>query len=331
LVLLTTTLAYGVIYLWRPHPVLTLRPHGGRPVTGLAFSPDCTLLATAGEDYRLAIWKVPSGQEKLAFTAHHGFVTCVAFAPNGDTLFSGGEDGRIASWDPRTGQELEFGKAGQAVRAIAVSPDSRRIASAGNDGWLRVWDIATREECLRFSVPRTPLCSIAYAPDGKHLAIGDLAETVHLLEADSGRLVTSVTRNRVGLNVGIAFSPDGKLLALEGPRPGGLLGGAIQLLDAATGQPVLHFPPAHSSGVSCLAFSNDGKWLASGSGGPRSGWAGEVIVWDAEHAKQLATLHGHDDGPTAVAFTRTGKYLATASRDGTVNLWDLDRVIPPSR
>ncbi|HEX5272570.1 MAG TPA: WD40 repeat domain-containing protein [Gemmataceae bacterium] len=322
IILLGAILALGGNFLWRSRPILTIRPHGGRPVNGLAFSPDCSLLATIGDHGQFSLWEVPTGREKHTFPVHSAAGTCVAFLPNGDTLITGGLDGRIAFWDLQTGQET-----GSVfhywAHGVAVSPDSRLVATVGADGWLKVWDIATRKECLNFNVPRTPLCSVAYAPDGKHLAAGDADDIVHLLDAENGRQVATINTDPGGVNLGLTFSPDGKLLAVEGP------GRAIQLIDVATGQPALQFPPAHSCGISCMAFSNDGKLLASSSGTPRR--AGEVIVWDAERAKELIKLRGHDEGYTAVCFSRNGKYLATASRDGTVDLWELGRLLPAGR
>jgi WD40 repeat protein len=319
-VLLLAVIAYGMHYLRLPRPVLTLRPHGGQPVTGLAFSPDCTLLATSGRDCRIGIWEVPSGRQKLAFTAHHGWSECVAFAPNGELLVSAGDDARVAFWDPQTGREL--GNVVHAFTAIAVSPDSKRVATGGSDGWLRVWDIATSKELHGFQVDTTPVLSVAYSPDGKQLAAGDFMDIVHLLDAESGRQIASVTSHRTALSTGLAFSPDGKWLAADGPEK------AIQLVDTATGQVARQFPRAHSFGITCMAFSNDGKYLASASGGPTQ--TGELIIWDVARAKELITLRGHDQVITAIAFSRTGKYLATASWDGTAKLWDMDQLVPPA-
>jgi len=81
-------------------------------------------------------------------------------------------------------------------------------------------------------------------------------------------------------------------------------------------------PPAtlagHKGSVYSVAFSSDGKRLASASADQT------VILWDVDNRKRLVTLEGHKGAVNAVAFSPDGKRLASASRDKTIILWDLD-------
>jgi WD40 repeat protein len=74
----------------------------------------------------------------------------------------------------------------------------------------------------------------------------------------------------------------------------------------------------HRNTITCLAFSPDGKTLASGSKD------GNVILWEVATGKARVTLPGHKDMATAVAFSPNGKALASASHDSAINLWDAD-------
>jgi WD40 repeat protein len=79
----------------------------------------------------------------------------------------------------------------------------------------------------------------------------------------------------------------------------------------------------HENAVRCVAFSPDGKALASGGGDwSRPGKPGEVKLWDLDEGKERVSLPGHADYVYAVAFTPDGKALATGSRDGTLKVWD---------
>ena len=114
----------------------------------------------------------------------------------------------------------------------------------------------------------------------------------------------------------VAFSPDGKLLAVA------CLDKCIYLYDTATGEQraVLR---GHTERVWSIAFSPDGKTLVSGSGE----WSkptvpGEIKVWDVAAGKEKASLTGHQGLVFNVAFTPDGKRVASGSWDNTVKLWD---------
>ena len=111
----------------------------------------------------------------------------------------------------------------------------------------------------------------------------------------------------------IAYSPDGKLLAVGGYQE-------VRLLDAATGK-ALATLSGHADLVRSLDFSRDGKWLAAAGGLPAR--SGEVKVWDVGSRQLLRTIEGHRDCIYAVAASPDGKLLATGSYDKLIKLWDV--------
>ena len=100
----------------------------------------------------------------------------------------------------------------------------------------------------------------------------------------------------------VAWSPDGKLLALGRYR-------RVELVDPVTQEPVRTLTGLQG-GANALAFSPDGTRLAAAGGEP--GLEGQVVLWDTKQWKPAATLRGHRDSIYAVAFSPDGKLLATA-------------------
>ena len=112
-----------------------------------------------------------------------------------------------------------------------------------------------------------------------------------------------------GLVLALAFSPDGKLLALGGENP------SVALRDAATNKTKAVLT-AHTAPVTCLAFAPDGMTLATG-GHDRS-----VKLWEVAKGAERLTLVGHSSWVNAVAFAPDGKTIASAGQEGTIKLWD---------
>jgi WD40 repeat protein len=111
----------------------------------------------------------------------------------------------------------------------------------------------------------------------------------------------------------LAYSPDGKLLALAGYQE-------VRLVDPATKQELATLK-GHAGNVRSIAFSRDGKLLAAAGGLPAR--SGEVLIWDVEQHKLLHSIHGHADCIYGVAFSPDGKSIATASYDKLVKLFDV--------
>ena len=111
----------------------------------------------------------------------------------------------------------------------------------------------------------------------------------------------------------IAYSPDGKLLAVGGYKD-------VRLMDAASGKAVATLS-GHADLVRSVVFSADGKWLAAAGGLPAR--SGEIKIWDVESHQLLRTVEGHKDCIYSVAASPDGKIVASASYDKLIKLWDV--------
>ena len=228
---------------------------------------------------------------------------------------------------------------------LAFSPDGKVLACSDrkdddeNVPVVKLWDVDKRQVITTLGRPTYRVSSLAFSPDGKTLATGgrDGGEemTVRLWDVATGKEKASLPAQSQGF-CPLAFSPDGKTLASGGDNAGKTSGTGgrgdnlgVKLWDLTTGKERASLK-GHGGPVVCVAFSPDGKFIASGDGrwAPNGqSWGGEVKVWDAATGRERVTLGGRGEEVMgvvwSVAFSPDSKTLASADTYGNVLLWDV--------
>lgn len=249
--------------------------------------------------------------------------------PSGEVLVDGSENGyngtiHNASWVDRRVVVIpaldevtlkhRWTSASHAdrVRAIAVSPDGQTLASGSFDGTLGIWDRINGK--LRRTIDIAPLkvIDLQFSPRGQTLAVVGFDEKVRLVDVESGdyRLTRqSHAAARRTAVVGARFSSDGDRVVTGG------WDGNVLIHDVATGNKVqaLEYPFGR---IHAIDASTKGNRIAA---------AGDRIiqVWDATDGKPRFTLSHHCNTVMSVAFSADGKFLYSASLDGSCGRWDM--------
>jgi eukaryotic-like serine/threonine-protein kinase len=209
----------------------------------------------------------------------------------------------------------------RAIFGMACSPDGRLVAAAHANGRIRLLDLVARRELESWN-PFSNYCySVAFSPDGTRLAhffMGGFA----LWDLEKHTVVTNsfeTPLQNTSVGVGLAWSPDGRLIATTSLLHLYTLGspGPILIWDATTGQK-LYALQGHTASAWKLAFSPDGRCLAT----PHTD--GTIILWDLATRKPLKTFRRHGNIVSCVRFSPDGQWLASASMDETVQLWRVD-------
>ncbi len=298
---------------------------------GVAFSPDGQFLAIDdGAKATVTVLDTKTWTTARVFQGLGSHVACFAFSPDSKLLAAAGHDKTIKVWNAADAHELATlkGHTGDLVLDLAFSPDGKLLASAGvrfnqiQGGVMadevRIWDIA-QAKTVR-AIPEAGH-SVAFSPDGKRLATsiertakisgktGIVVEALEVFDAKTGATVWTVPLDG-GSEIELHYSPDGKRLASSHGRTG-----EVRIRDAESGK-LLQTLRGHKDAVTCLAFSPDGKWLATG------GADTAVKIWSLADSRELAAYHGHTGQVTTVAFASDGKTLASADAKRSIRIWD---------
>jgi dipeptidyl aminopeptidase/acylaminoacyl peptidase len=255
------------------------------------------------------------GRAELAFPAA---VSHIAFSPDGKVLAGVGYNSTVRLWGPATGKHLrDLNGHAQYVNWVAFSPAGKTLASAGQDGTIRLWNVSSGKELAVLKGHGKNVASVAFAPDGRSLASVGYDRSLRLWETVTSKEVLRNDGHQVQPSR-VAFAPDGKAVATTNYL------GEVILTDPLTAKPLRTF----RGGSECLAYSPDGKTLASGGREPDASGArggtirGVVRLWGPKTGIEVATIKGVTGAVSSVAFSPKGRAIATASGWNEVALWD---------
>jgi WD40 repeat protein/serine/threonine protein kinase len=277
----------------------------------LAFSPDGTWIASAGEDGAARIWDSQTGALVAECRGHTSKVLSVAYRPDGARLVSTSADGTVRQWDPATGKQVEppYDQHTGEVLSAAYSPDGDWIVSGGTDRTVRVWRAMGRLEAAVLHGHTGAVTEVAFTPDGRRLAsvsqervIGWAGDnTVGVWEVDA-RATLPVLRGHTSYVYPVVFSPDGRWIASGG------WDNTLRLWDAATGEPCATFPTTGI--VRCLAYGADGRWLVTGGDGDD-----RLCIWDVATARVRRTIKCAGISCRSLAVSPDGDRVAVTTSD----------------
>ena len=319
----------------------------------MTFSPDGATLASASADQNIVLYDVAAQKIRSRFLGHQGEVWALEFSPDGKWLVSGSTyDHTLKLWDAKHSRTddtiadakvpLAFTKDGRfffygndgglqkydlTLRRSTTLPlpvkekkfyewwdvnfssDASKVAFYNLDSNKEVWNLETMRRMMVITnqTKQGRIC-LAFSEDGTRVATKEQPAEVRLWDTASRQLLQTLPAFP-GDNYELGFSPRGKLLAVVGEDHG-----AVFDLER---KKELFRCGVKGRTILALAFSHDGKWLATGSNDNL------IYIWDLQSASATGVLRGHMSGVVGLAFSPDNRTLASCG-DRRVKLWSME-------
>jgi WD40 repeat protein/RecA/RadA recombinase len=327
-------------------------------IKNIIFSQDNQTVAVGTSNGIINRWTVDENLLQPMDSLRIGHVDAMSVAFNGNLLAAGSSSGAITLFDIKTPQGIEhvLSQENDPVYALAFSPNGNILASRatlesglsstskGNP--VVLWYVNESGKRIEIPIENSSIFSLAFSPDNQTCAWGNddgvitLCNVVEDAQCSQKKEMqmpasseTGTARRRKVWVKGLAFSKDGKTLAsfanlgdMEG-KPNPIILWDLSSCDQTTCKQLRQLK-RHVGELKSIAFSLDGKFLASGGVDNNTPFLWDTQTWEPIGGGPLPVALSSDgvigaSGVNAVAFSSDGKLLASGGDDGTINLWDL--------
>lgn len=303
-----------------PEKLKLVKDHSHKAIAfSVARAPKSTQVYLGCSDFKVYEADVTAAKfEPKELYAHGSYVTGVALA--GKILVSGSYDQKLTWYDTDARKEIRSVEAhAKWIRRVRSSPDGKIVASVADDMICRLWDASSGKMMheLRGHAEKTPhgfgsmLYTVMFSRDGKLMATADKIGKAYVWEVASGKKLAEVEApimytwdqvqrlHSIGGIRSVAFSPDGKTLAVGGTGKIGNIDhleakARIELFDWSTQKRLAEYVSDRQGLANHLEYAPDGSWILA-AGGAGEGFVA-ILDKDAKKAikSEKAGMHVHD-------------------------------------
>lgn len=284
-------------------------------IRAIQFSPDGRVFATASADGSVKFWEALTGAPNSITLEQPGSVEGLQFSPDGRWLVTWGKNEFIRLWNVESGA-LRFSAISNnsPVGCVRFAPNGQYICSGGEDGMVRTWDVATGSP-MRFTAKHDgAINDISFSTAGDLLVTSGDDNVARIWDLSNGDNVGADLRHDDDVR-SANFSADGTRVVTASKD------GTVRMWNVSSAQ-VASAPLKLEVPLWVGQFSPDDRWVLGAGGDGMQG--GRARIWDSVTGRPRTPILIHNNAIRSACFSPNGRFVATASHDHSVILWDAE-------
>jgi len=287
---------------------IAVSPNGHLAFSGSCVKTDAQGVCLAGE---LVLWDLIALKELRRWSGHSGWVTEVAFSLDGQTLISGAEDGSLILWDVNGVQVRELRGNSGSITGLAVVPGTGFLLSGSADGFLILWELKTGIRVQVYDEASSPITALAVATNRLTAITAHQDGSLRLWSLYKSLPIQHFENQGNAIN-SVAISPDGSWILFTNTTQPNL---SLRRIDSLSGillnQQLFGCIPGH------LALSPDASYALVTC---------QTVIFQV-YIQNWSVQRSFSESPdiiNAIAISQDGRLGFSASRDGTIRIWNLN-------
>jgi WD40 repeat protein len=282
------------------------------PNTLLAFSGSCAKMDAQGACLagELILWDLQALKELHRWSGHSGWVTAVAFSTDGQILISGAEDGSLILWDVNGVMVRELRGNSGSITGLAIVPGTGFLLSGSADGFLILWELKTGIRVQVYEEIFSPITALAVAANRLTAVTAHQDGSLQLWSLYKSQPIRHFENQGKAIN-SVAIGPDGSWILFTNSAMSNLF---LRRIDSLTGtllnQQMFGCVPGH------LALNSDALYAMVTC---------QEVIYQVyiQNWKIQQSFSESPDTIDAIDISHDGRLGLSASRDGSMRLWNL--------